>query len=259
MVAFEKRRGPSAGQGMTAQEVRMIKAVLFDLDGTLLPMDQDEFTKGYFKELAKALCPVGIEPDALISAVWRGTGDMVRNDGGMTNEERFWLSFRESTGADEAKERAFHQASDGFYGEGFHQARRYTRENPLAAEAVRLAGQKGRKVALATNPLFPMVGQRTRMSWIGLDVADFALVTSYESDRYCKPNPRYYADVCARLGVAPGECLMIGNDEREDMWAATQAGMVGYLVEDCVIPWAEHPWEGERGSFRQMLEMLKTL
>ena len=26
----------------------MVKAVLFDLDGTLLPMDQDEFTKGYF-------------------------------------------------------------------------------------------------------------------------------------------------------------------------------------------------------------------
>ena len=29
--------------------------VLFDLDGTLLPMDQDEFTKGYFKLLAAKL------------------------------------------------------------------------------------------------------------------------------------------------------------------------------------------------------------
>lgn len=35
----------------------MIKAILFDLDGTLLPMDQDEFTKGYFNLLAAKLAP----------------------------------------------------------------------------------------------------------------------------------------------------------------------------------------------------------
>ena len=28
-----------------------MKAILFDLDGTLLPMDQDLFTKTYFKYL----------------------------------------------------------------------------------------------------------------------------------------------------------------------------------------------------------------
>lgn len=235
----------------------MIKAVLFDLDGTLLPMDQEAFTKGYFKELAKALCPLGIAADALISAVWRGTEAMVKNDGSMSNAERFWASFQESTGADEARVRAFRQASDAFYAGAFHQARRYAGENPLAAEAVRLASQGGRRVALATNPLFPMAGQRTRMSWIGLEEADFALVTSYESDRWCKPNPRYYTEVCARLGLPPEECLMIGNDEREDMAAATEAGLSCYLVEDCAIPWAAHPWQGARGSFRQMMEMLK--
>ena len=30
-----------------------IKAILFDLDGTLLPMDQDLFTEGYFRLLAE--------------------------------------------------------------------------------------------------------------------------------------------------------------------------------------------------------------
>ena len=29
-----------------------VKMVLFDLDGTLLPMDMDEFTMGYFQMLA---------------------------------------------------------------------------------------------------------------------------------------------------------------------------------------------------------------
>ena len=36
----------------------MIKAILFDLDGTLLLSDSDEFTKAYFAELTKYLAPL---------------------------------------------------------------------------------------------------------------------------------------------------------------------------------------------------------
>ena len=42
-----------------------IKAVLFDMDGTLLPMDYSLFMKAYFNELGKVLCPHGIVPDKL--------------------------------------------------------------------------------------------------------------------------------------------------------------------------------------------------
>ena len=97
------------------------------------------------------------------------------------------------------------------------------------------------------------------MGWIGLRETDFDLVTSYETDRFCKPNPAYYHSVMERLNVAPQECLMIGNDEREDMYAASQAGICGYLVEDCAIPCKEHPWQGARGSFTDMVEMLRKL
>ena len=34
-----------------------IKAILFDLDGTLLPMDQNVFTKDYFGRLAAWMGP----------------------------------------------------------------------------------------------------------------------------------------------------------------------------------------------------------
>ena len=37
------------------------KTVLFDLDGTLLPMDQDAFTKGYFTLLVQKLAPHGYD------------------------------------------------------------------------------------------------------------------------------------------------------------------------------------------------------
>ena len=36
----------------------MIETVLFDLDGTLLPMDQDVFAKTYFSSIAKAVATV---------------------------------------------------------------------------------------------------------------------------------------------------------------------------------------------------------
>ena len=63
----------------------------------------------------------------------------------------------------------------------------------------------------------------------------------------------------AKHGLAPAECLMIGNDENEDMYAGTQAGMHCWLVTDWMIPCREHPWEGPKGTFEQTLEMLGKL
>lgn len=233
-----------------------IRAIFFDLDGTLLPMDQEEFTKGYFQELVKVLSPFGLEPKALVAAVWAGTKAMVRNDGILPNEEVFWNTFAACTGCDVAKVRP---AADRFYIREFHHARAFTGENPLAVEAVRAAHAKGRRVVLASNPVFPRAGQLSRMSWVGLSAADFDAITSYETESYCKPNPAYYRTLCAACGLRPEECLMIGNDELEDAYAVTAAGLSVYLVTDCKIPSAEHPWNGPSGTFAEMTAWLKTL
>ena len=45
-----------------------MQAVFFDLDGTLLPMDQDVFVKTYFSYLVKKMAPYGYEPKKLISS-----------------------------------------------------------------------------------------------------------------------------------------------------------------------------------------------
>ena len=42
--------------------------ILFDLDGTLLPMDQNTFVKAYFGGLAKRLAPYGYDSEKLIAA-----------------------------------------------------------------------------------------------------------------------------------------------------------------------------------------------
>ena len=46
-----------------------IKAVLFDLDGTLLPMDQDVFLKSYLGSLSKKLAPAGYDPKAILGLI----------------------------------------------------------------------------------------------------------------------------------------------------------------------------------------------
>ena len=233
------------------------KAILFDLDGTLLPMDFDVFTKGYFGELTKVLSPIGLEPKAVVAAVWGGTKKMVKNDGTKLNCEVFWEEFAQLTGLeyDEFKEK-----SDAFYTREFNNARVCTGENPLALAAVKAARAKAEKVILATNPLFPMDGQHTRLSWIGVAPTEFDLITSYDNSGFCKPNHKYYLDICERIGVEPSECLMIGNDVGEDALAATTAGMDAYLVTDCLIPAKDGSvWNGKSGTFVEMVEMLNNL
>ena len=232
------------------------QAILFDMDGTLVPMDTDAFVKVYFGCLAKELCPLGVKPEALIDAVWAGTGAMVKNDGSRMNDKVFWSVFTQKTGLDAAP---YIPVADAFYGNGFHNARVATQPNPLATEAVRLAREKADKVVLATNPLFPMAGQETRMSWVGLKKDDFDLVTSYESDRFCKPNPAYYQSICERMGVDPKACLMIGNDVGEDMLASAPLGMDTFLVTDCLIPAKNGEYHGPQGTFAELIGFLKAL
>lgn len=233
-----------------------MKAILFDMDGTLLPMDEDVFTKGYFKLLAKKLCPLGIGAEELIDAVWDGTRCMYKNDGRKTNEEVFWERFSEKTGLDY---KPFYDASNDFYPNEFNEARVFSEENPRAKEAVMIAHEKADKVVLATNPLFPMTGQVTRMSWMGLTPSDFDFVTSYDNSSFTKPNPKYFEFVCKTIGVLPKDCVMIGNSEDEDMHAAASLGMETFLVEGFVKPSKVKPYEGRRGTFEEMIEYLKTL
>lgn len=232
------------------------KAILFDMDGTLLPMDQDAFLHGYFKLLYKKLARFGLDSHAFGQNMLAGVAAMAKNDGTQTNEARFWDIFCHLTG--QSRE-VLNAECLPFYQNEFHQAKQFTSENPLAKEAVQTARQKAEYVILATNPMFPMVGQETRMGWVCLKPEDFDLVTAYEDECFCKPNPMYFTSICQRLNLRPEECLMIGNDEKEDMYAATQAGLHCWLITDCRIPCAAHPWNGPMGTFAETLEMLKQL
>ena len=228
-----------------------LTTILFDLDGTLLPMDFDLFMKGYFKLLSDKAVLHGYEPRSFVGAVWKGTAAMVRNDGSATNEEVFWKTFVGIYGEKGLADRAFF---DEFYENEFQQVRAFCGYNPEAGEAVRRLKNAGFRIALATNPVFPRTATESRARWAGVEVSAFALCTTYENTCFCKPNPDYYRDLLKRLGVSAEECLMLGNDVDEDMVAET-VGLRVFLLSDCLInkngkDISAYP----QGGFRRLLE-----
>ena len=234
----------------------MITTVLFDLDGTLLPMDQDVFVKDYFGRIAAKVAPAGYDPKEMIDTIWRGTAAMVKNDGSKTNEEAFWDYALSVYGEKILQDKCLF---DEFYETEFDKIKAVCGYDPAAAEIVRNLKEKGFRVALATNPIFPARATQWRIQWAGLRAEDFELYTTYENSTHSKPNPDYYRDVLAQLNVQPEECLMVGNDVSEDM-IARKLGMQVFLLTDCMINKANADISGyPHGGFEELKAFLNTL
>lgn len=209
----------------------MIKTILFDLDGTLLPMDQDVFSKAYFGLLAKKLAPYGYQPEELIDAIWKGICVMVQNDGTCTNEEAFWKCFCKIFGEAASKDVPVFEE---FYKNEFQKAAEVCGRNPEAKRLVDLIKERGYRVVLATNPMFPQIATESRIRWAGLEPSDFEMYTTYENCHYCKPNLAYYEEILQKIGCRADECMMVGNDVAEDM-VVRKMGMEVFLLTDCLI------------------------
>lgn len=228
------------------------KGVLFDLDGTLLALDLNQFLRRYFKALAAKVALV-VPPGRFLPAVMKSTEKMLINDGSKTNSEVFMEQFFQMV---DMEPEVLMPIFDQFYREDFPRLGEGIEPLPPAQKAVEVALQGGATLVLATNPVFPRPAVDTRLEWAGMADVPFALVTSYENSRYCKPNPGYFTDILNQTGLVAEQCLMVGNDTREDT-AAGQLGMDTFLVEGHIIE-QEDPYPPTwRGDWSQLLELLQ--
>lgn len=233
-----------------------IKAILFDLDGTLLPMDQDYFVMTYFKMLANKMEPFGYESEKLFKSTWAGVKSMVLNDGSCLNEDAFWKTFAGIYGNEVYEQKPVFEE---FYRDDFPKVQSVCGYDKRAKEVVELAKTKA-KVVLATNPIFPAVATIHRMSWAGLCPEDFELYTTYENIGYSKPNPKYYTEVLNRIACSPEECLMVGNDVDEDILVTDGLGMKVFLLNDCIINKSESDISKyPQGGFDELKEFILTI
>ena len=233
-----------------------IKAVFFDLDGTLLPMDQDIFIKAYLGGLVNLLAPKGYDPKAIAGALWKSTDAMVKNNGAKTNEEVFWDNFCAILGKEVRNEET---ALEEFYKTDFQKIKDYCGYTPKSKELVDRLKANGITVVLATNPLFPAIATESRIRWAGLSPEDFSVYTTYENSRFCKPNLDYYRVLLDQVGVAPSECLMVGNDVGDDM-VAESLGMKVFLLTDCLINKTDRAVEDfKHGGFDELKKYIEEL
>ena len=211
--------------------MKKITTVLFDLDGTLLPMDQDTFIKAYLGGLVKVAAGYGYDPSLLAKSIMMGTYAMVKNDGSKSNEDAFW-QYMQSVFGD--KIMGDYHIFDDYYRTDFQKVADACGNTPKANEIVKQVKGKGLRVILATNPLFPRIATESRVRWAGLDKDDFDEITTFEDYTHCKPNIDYYKDILAKFNLDPEECLMVGNDVDEDM-ITTGLGMRVFLLTDDLI------------------------
>ena len=240
----------------------MYQAIFFDLDGTLLPMDTHAFMRSYFGALGAFFSDNGYDAARVLAGVKAGTEAMFAyDDGQTTNEQRFWRTFPRFMEGELGLSGDWEALFNRFYDEVFPQLSAGIEPDPDAARAVARLRQKGYRMALTTNPLFPPQATACRLTWTGVDPDAFERVTAYQNSRYAKPSPAYYAENLAALGLRGADVLMVGNDPVED-GAACELGCDLYLVTDHLIERAGA--EGDvaargRGSMADFLRFVEEL
>jgi len=147
--------------------------VLFDLDGTLLPLDMDAFMQSYMQKLTAL--DTGAYAGLNASAMQKGFYYMMSDaHPSLTNRDAFFTYMQKEA---DVPEEALQAHLLLFYGKPFDALKSFTRVEPISADVVKLLKDKGYRLVLATNPVFPGSATDKRIAWAGLDKADFDYIT----------------------------------------------------------------------------------
>jgi FMN phosphatase YigB (HAD superfamily) len=203
--------------------------LLFDLDNTLLKNDIDAFLPQYLKAFARHIAGQ-VDPDLFVKALLAGTQAMEQNRRpDCTLREAFESVFYPMLGA---KPEIFEPLGEQFYSQVFPTLRHLTQPKPEAAALVKACIERGYRMAVATNPLFPSTAVAQRLAWADLPVdgSPFEIVTSYETFHFSKPQPAYYAELLARLSWPAGPVALVGDDLERDVAGGRRAGLAVYWI-----------------------------
>ena len=212
------------------KEALMLKTILFDLDGTLLPMELDQFLHAYFHSLGAYLKDL-IYPKSLFQYLDVATEAMVNNSGDLTNEQVFKNIFFSFIKEDPT---LYMDRFDRFYTEEFPKIQSAVGFSSIMQKSVLMLKQKGYELVVATNPLFPRSAIEHRIQWAGFTPKDFIHITSYEQCHFSKPQENYFKEILKDIQRKPEDCLMVGNDVQEDL-AAGELGIKTFLIMDHMI------------------------
>lgn len=191
----------------------------------------DTFIPAYLSALGKTLAD-HILPEKTAQTLMVATQQMFANTcPSQTLEEAFDPHFYPSLGVEKSQ---IQGSIEKFYEEIFPSLESLTQPLPQAVSFIEAAIERGYRIGIATNPLFPRTAILQRLEWAGLspEKYQFELIPSYEDFHFAKPNPAYFAEFLGRMGWPEGSVLMIGNDPDHDVRGAQGIGIPVFWISD---------------------------
>jgi FMN phosphatase YigB (HAD superfamily) len=220
----------------------MIKAVLIDLDNTLVLFDESVFFEDYLVRLHVAFSDV-MNRQFFRIRLLDSTRALVENDGRQTNAVHFMDRF--AAGFEDRREDFLKRFAE-YYSGPFLELKSHFHPVAKSRDVLRFIVESGLKCVIASNPLWPMAVQKQRLIWAGLGDLPFDHITHVDNTSFCKPRLGYFQEIGNAIEVPPEQCLMVGNDPINDM-AAGRIGMKTYFTTD-----ASHQGKSELAISREI-------
>lgn len=205
----------------------MLKAVLFDLDNTLLLFDEMHFFKIYMEKISQFFSDL-MEPAVFKERLLSSTQFLMGNNGKVSNADSFMDHF--ALGYESVRSDLWQRFID-FYETEYDQFASITRTPRGGRELILELQKMSLKIVIASNPLWPLSAQLKRLDWAGIADLKYDLITHVENMSFCKPKLAYYQKICEMIDTSPEACLMVGNDLVNDMIVG-QIGMHTFLTSD---------------------------
>ena len=230
----------------------MSKIILFDLDSTLLQMNQDEFLKCYFSDVQKIISGYGYDSKEFMDVFQKSAYSILNSDGIHTNEELFWKAF--SNKYDDLDK--INKIFNDYYDTDFDKIANIVNKSDLPRRIIDELKSKGYTLILATNPLFPIQCTKNRIEWAGLEIDDFLYVSTYENSKYSKPNHLYYEEIFNKLNLEIEGATMVGNDLFDD-FSDLPSSMNKILITDYLINTKKLPLLDKSYTLKEFYDIVK--
>lgn len=230
--------------------------LLIDLDDTLLPDSTEKFLPVYLSALAQHL-DLGESKKVVETLFWATQEALAKPKIDQTLKETFDSLFFPALGTSVDAQQ---EKINIFYKDHFPKLSPIDQPDPDAIELVQNALDRGYRVAIATNPIFPKVATYERMRWAGLEPENPALeiISTYEHFHFGKPHPAYFLELIAQIGWPDGGFIMVGDSEERDILPAKALGMATYRVFQVADP-SQNSGRHTSGTLSEILPWLEKL
>lgn len=207
-----------------------ITTLLFDMDSTLIKVDEYSFSRRYF-QLLHSLYFSEIDLREFYSTLTEITKNvMLSKRPKELAIETFMLemSSKFNQPADLIREKFM-----TFYQNDYNKLKKYIKPMRGVKKILKKSFELGFEVVIATTPVFPEIAIRKRMKWGKIDNYDYKFITHAENMYYSKPLKEYYEEILSKINKENSECLMIGNEFMGDIVGPSKIGIKTFY---CPIP-----------------------